>query len=199
MPVAKPGNIPPLDPKTAAPFYRQIYDRFRGAIASGLLKPGDRIPSARALTRELGLARGTRRCGLFFAGGGGLHSSARPGRDHRDAGPQTANACRRVRCLSQIPASLRRSFRPDLDFAVPDGLARPGCVSSKDLGTPERAMCARHAAIRHGSSLCVRLAGAARPDRCVPPGFARDQLLSIPDICNVGISPLHRVDCACAC
>src|SRR5258707_11279263 len=26
---------------------------------SGLLKPGDRIPSARALTKELGLARGT--------------------------------------------------------------------------------------------------------------------------------------------
>jgi GntR family transcriptional regulator / MocR family aminotransferase len=41
------------------PLYRQIYDRFRSAIASGVLKPGDRIPSARALTKELGLARGT--------------------------------------------------------------------------------------------------------------------------------------------
>lgn len=49
----------PLDPAAAEPFYRQIYDRFRNAIASGLLKPGDRIPSARALTQELGLARGT--------------------------------------------------------------------------------------------------------------------------------------------
>ena len=49
----------PLDPTAAAPFYRQIYDRLRGAIASGMLKPGDRIPSARALTKELGLARGT--------------------------------------------------------------------------------------------------------------------------------------------
>ncbi|NEJ89046.1 aminotransferase class I/II-fold pyridoxal phosphate-dependent enzyme [Rhizobium leguminosarum] len=56
---ARPGNIPPLDPAAATPFYRQIYDRFRGAIANGLLKPGDRIPSARALTKELGLARGT--------------------------------------------------------------------------------------------------------------------------------------------
>jgi GntR family transcriptional regulator/MocR family aminotransferase len=53
------SKISPLDPTAAEPFYRQIYDRFRGAIASGLLKPGDRIPSARALTRELGLARGT--------------------------------------------------------------------------------------------------------------------------------------------
>ena len=59
MTVAKTGNIAPLDPKAAAPFYRQIYDRLRGAITGGVLKPGDRIPSARALTEELGLARGT--------------------------------------------------------------------------------------------------------------------------------------------
>lgn len=59
MTVAKASKISPLDPTAAEPFYRQIYNRFRGAIASGLLKPGDRIPSARALTKELGLARGT--------------------------------------------------------------------------------------------------------------------------------------------
>lgn len=53
------GDIAPLDPASAEPFYRQIYERFRGAIASGVLKPGDRVPSARALTKELGLARGT--------------------------------------------------------------------------------------------------------------------------------------------
>jgi GntR family transcriptional regulator/MocR family aminotransferase len=59
MTAAKPSSIPPLDPAAAVPFYRQIYDRFLGAIAGGTLKPGDRIPSARALTKELGLARGT--------------------------------------------------------------------------------------------------------------------------------------------
>jgi GntR family transcriptional regulator / MocR family aminotransferase len=59
MTVAKASKISPLDPAAAEPFYRQIYLRFRGAIAGGLLKPGDRIPSARALTKELGLARGT--------------------------------------------------------------------------------------------------------------------------------------------
>lgn len=48
-----------LDHTSEAPFYRQIYQRFRGAIDSGLLKPGDRIPSARALCKEMGLARGT--------------------------------------------------------------------------------------------------------------------------------------------
>ncbi|HTK00075.1 MAG TPA: winged helix-turn-helix domain-containing protein, partial [Bordetella sp.] len=59
MPNVQPSHLPPLDPAAAAPFYRQIYDRFRDAIAAGVLKPGDRIPSARALTKELGLARGT--------------------------------------------------------------------------------------------------------------------------------------------
>ena len=59
MTIIQGSKISPLDPTAAAPLYRQIYDRFRGAIDSGSLKPGARIPSARALTRELGLARGT--------------------------------------------------------------------------------------------------------------------------------------------
>jgi GntR family transcriptional regulator/MocR family aminotransferase len=59
MTVTPDNKISPLDPTAAAPLYRQIYDRFRGAIDGGSLKPGARIPSARALTRELGLARGT--------------------------------------------------------------------------------------------------------------------------------------------
>ncbi|MGB3490395.1 MAG: PLP-dependent aminotransferase family protein [Xanthobacteraceae bacterium] len=59
MTVRRASNISPLDPAAPNPFYRQIYDRFRDAIASGLLQPGDRIISARALTNELGLARGT--------------------------------------------------------------------------------------------------------------------------------------------
>lgn len=48
-----------LDPGAGEPLYRQIYGRFRSAIAGGLLQPGARIPAARALALELGLARGT--------------------------------------------------------------------------------------------------------------------------------------------
>jgi GntR family transcriptional regulator/MocR family aminotransferase len=48
-----------LDAGAAEPLYRQIYTRFRNAIAEGLLQPGARIPAARALALELGLARGT--------------------------------------------------------------------------------------------------------------------------------------------
>jgi len=52
-------SFSPLDPTAPEPIYRQLYWRFRGAIADGLLKPGERIPAARALAKELGLARGT--------------------------------------------------------------------------------------------------------------------------------------------
>lgn len=51
------GDLPP--PASDEPLYRQVYERFRGAIAQGTLKPGDRIPSARALAKDLGVARGT--------------------------------------------------------------------------------------------------------------------------------------------
>ena len=44
---------------SGAPLYRQIYWRFRQSIADGRLKPGDRVPSIRALASELNLARGT--------------------------------------------------------------------------------------------------------------------------------------------
>lgn len=49
----------PLDPGSTEPIYRQLYGRFREAITAGVLKPGDRVPAARALAKELGLSRGT--------------------------------------------------------------------------------------------------------------------------------------------
>lgn len=52
------ASLPPVA-SADEPLYRQVYERFRGAIAQGTLKPGDRIPSARALAKDLGVARGT--------------------------------------------------------------------------------------------------------------------------------------------
>ena len=39
--------------------YREIYERVRNSITAGRLRPGDRLPSARALADELNVARGT--------------------------------------------------------------------------------------------------------------------------------------------
>ncbi|MNO73405.1 HTH-type transcriptional regulatory protein GabR [compost metagenome] len=48
-----------LDPTLALPIYRQLYQRFREAIARGTLRPGERVPPVRGLASELGVARGT--------------------------------------------------------------------------------------------------------------------------------------------
>src|SRR5690606_5752823 len=47
------------DRANAVPVFRQLYVRYRDAISSGQLKPGDRVPSVRSLASELNLARGT--------------------------------------------------------------------------------------------------------------------------------------------
>src|SRR5437870_11791030 len=42
-----------LDPKSGVPVYRQIQDLIRYAIASGLLNPGEQLPTVRSLAVEL--------------------------------------------------------------------------------------------------------------------------------------------------
>ncbi|HEY1933198.1 MAG TPA: PLP-dependent aminotransferase family protein [Acetobacteraceae bacterium] len=48
-----------LDRDAAGPLSQQIADRLRTAIAGGTLAPGARLPSARSLAGQLGVARGT--------------------------------------------------------------------------------------------------------------------------------------------
>ncbi|WPG35606.1 PLP-dependent aminotransferase family protein [Variovorax sp. EBFNA2] len=55
-----PSNaLPGIDRSTLTPLHRQVYERFRTAIERGVLRPGDRVASARSLAGELGVARGT--------------------------------------------------------------------------------------------------------------------------------------------
>ena len=44
-----------LDIKSGVPFYRQIIDQVRSAIASGMLNPGDRLPTVRQLAVDLSI------------------------------------------------------------------------------------------------------------------------------------------------
>jgi len=44
-----------VDPQSGVPIYRQLMDQIRFHIASGLLRPGDELPSTRSLSAELGV------------------------------------------------------------------------------------------------------------------------------------------------
>jgi GntR family transcriptional regulator / MocR family aminotransferase len=46
-----------VDRKASAPLHKQVYDGFRMAIVRGNLRPGQRVPSSRTLSVELGLSR----------------------------------------------------------------------------------------------------------------------------------------------
>ncbi len=50
---------PDRDRSHQAPIFMQLYQRYRDAINTGKLRPGDRVPSVRSLASELNLARGT--------------------------------------------------------------------------------------------------------------------------------------------
>lgn len=57
--IRAPDTLLVLDRDVATPLHRQIYLRYRIAIEQGVLKPGDRVASARALASALNVARGT--------------------------------------------------------------------------------------------------------------------------------------------
>ena len=44
-----------VDPQSGVPVYRQLMDQIKFHVASGLVAPGDELPSTRALSSELGL------------------------------------------------------------------------------------------------------------------------------------------------
>lgn len=48
-----------FDGGAALPLHRQLYQQLRGAILTGRLKPGTRLPSTRAFARELSVSRNT--------------------------------------------------------------------------------------------------------------------------------------------
>src|SRR5690348_2056197 len=47
----------PVDAAGGVPLYRQLTDWFRQAILDGRLRPGQRVPSTRALAKELKISR----------------------------------------------------------------------------------------------------------------------------------------------
>jgi GntR family transcriptional regulator len=51
--IARPGISFSLEPENGVPIYRQIIQQIEYAILSGRMRPGDRLPTIRALAVEL--------------------------------------------------------------------------------------------------------------------------------------------------
>ena len=106
-----------LDRQSQTPFYRQIYERFSGAIAQGILRPGERLPSARSLASQLATSRGTVDLAYRILSGEGYILSqgaagtiVAPGLiGPLPAPPKPPNSCRRARV---DPATERPAVAP---------------------------------------------------------------------------------------
>jgi GntR family transcriptional regulator/MocR family aminotransferase len=183
MTVPKPGPLASLDPRAATPFYRQIYDRVRDAITSGVLKPGDRIPSARALTKELGLARGTIEAAYsLLVAEGYIQARGQAGTIVTpDLKPPLSMTTPPPRLDAGIAAT---SFRPDSILPFQMGLPPSTCFRA-DLGRLG-AMRAGHAAVRHGSSCRLWPAGTARV--CPISRFRAASIVPGPDFRDLELS-----------
>ncbi|MCF7975880.1 MAG: GntR family transcriptional regulator [Phycisphaerae bacterium] len=48
-----------IEPSSSVPIYRQIIDQIRYQVATGVLQPGDRVPSVRALAGQLAVNQNT--------------------------------------------------------------------------------------------------------------------------------------------
>jgi DNA-binding transcriptional MocR family regulator len=61
-----------VDPQADRPVYKQIADQLRAAIATGVLGPGEQVPSEHDLVAEYGVARGTARQAIMLLRNEGL-------------------------------------------------------------------------------------------------------------------------------
>jgi GntR family transcriptional regulator len=105
-----------VDPHSGIPVYRQLVEQIRFHVASGLLRPGEEIPSTRTLSAKLGVNPMTvsKAFGLLEEDG---VLERRPGRPHvvRERRGATVRATK----LEQLERALRpvatKSRQLDLD------------------------------------------------------------------------------------
>jgi GntR family transcriptional regulator / MocR family aminotransferase len=105
----QPPQVFALDRRAPVPVHRQIYQWVRDAVASGTLRAGERLPSARGLAARLGVARGTVDAAYALLIGEGyvvtrgpagsiisphLAAAALPGRAPRPQQPRSIEAAR---------------------------------------------------------------------------------------------------------
>jgi GntR family transcriptional regulator len=93
-----------VDPHSGIPVYRQLVEQIRFHVASGLLEPGQEIPSTRALSAKLGVNPMTISKAFVLLEEDGV-LERRPGRSH--VVPQGGSGTVRATRLEQLEQALR--------------------------------------------------------------------------------------------
>jgi GntR family transcriptional regulator/MocR family aminotransferase len=131
---ASPDLLVRLDPRSREPLQRQIYGAIRQSIRDGILTPGSRVPSSRALALDLGVSRtttqmayeqlhadgyleGRRRSGTFVAREVPGASPLTPPL-HLPSPAAHPPLSRRGRALLEIPPAARRAGGPPRAFRI---------------------------------------------------------------------------------
>lgn len=99
-----------LDRRSKTPLQRQLYEGLRAAILAGWLKPGDKLPSSRALALELELGRNTVIAALEHLVAEGYVES-RPGAGHAVAPALPEAPLEGCAPLAEAPAADRQLSR----------------------------------------------------------------------------------------
>jgi len=137
-----------LDRHSQTPFYRQIFQRFREAIAQGILRPGERLPSSRSLASHLSTSRGTIDLAYSLLSAEGLVVS------QGAAGTAVAPAARSLKSPKsppKSPAGLKRWAEPAAEALV----SQPFQMGLPALDVFPRKLWSR-LAIRHARAIEVR-------------------------------------------
>lgn len=122
-----------IDPKSSETGYKQVYQQLRAAILDGILLPGTRLPSNRALAAEAGVARVTiaRAFRQLAAegfiesrvGAGTFVAAELPGHDDEEPAqsnfrPSLTRWGQRVIALNAEAEALIDGGRPEIDFGL---------------------------------------------------------------------------------
>jgi GntR family transcriptional regulator len=114
-----------VDPQSGVPVYRQLMDQIKFHVASGLAKPGDELPSTRALSSELGVNPMTISKAYSFLEREGV-IERRPGR------PLVVSGIAPDELRSRKVDQLRESLRPMVTVARQLGIGRSDAVAIFD-------------------------------------------------------------------
>ncbi|HBK04914.1 MAG TPA: DNA-binding protein [Acetobacteraceae bacterium] len=109
-----------LDPTVTEPLFLQIAVRVRSAIASGHIAAGARLPSARALAAQLGVARGTVDAAYALLAGEGAVVT------HGSGGTRTSGvAGSRIEAIAHTPDMFAEARAPERAGPLPFQMGLP--------------------------------------------------------------------------